>query len=115
MTDFIRVVDALEIESFVRILYRIRDNDRAGQPSFTHKQIRVYLECINDLWKDMQFLNTPQADYYQPEIKFLLRGLSCRISHEKRGFLAERLIDLLENIKKSAPQNKSKDFDDSNF
>lgn len=98
--------DLLEIESYIRILYRIRDNGNTNYPStFTHKQIRVYLECMTDLWEKMELLDTNKADYLQPEIKFLLAALSCRISHEKRTFLAERLIELLELIRKSKPQD----------
>ena len=82
--------ESLNIGDFQHILYIIRDNHKKHN-SLTHKQVRVYLDCMEQLWEK---LDIPDS-YWLPSIKFHFWAMSCKISHEKRAFLASRLLDLL--------------------
>lgn len=94
----------LTIEHFKAILNRIKDNHKSSD-WVTHKKIRIYLECMSDLWHHLSFPDT--AKYLLPEIEFLFRAMECRISHEKRAFLADRLLELLSRIPPTQQQEES--------
>jgi hypothetical protein len=107
---------ALDIEVFRHILYIIRDN--RGAYSLTHKEVRVYLGCMRDLWSQLDESQlTIENSYYFPEIKFYFYAMSCRISHEKRAFLAKRLLDLLSKLNLNSKQEspKQQEFSPDNF
>lgn len=97
--------DSLNIDDFRHILYIIRDNKNE---TLTHKKVRVYLDCMEQLWEK---LDIPDS-YHLPSIKFHFCAMSCRISHEKRAFLAERLLDLLSLLKEESKNTK---FSAENF
>ncbi|MDZ8227036.1 hypothetical protein [Nostoc sp. ChiVER01] len=86
--------EPLEINDFQHILYIIRDNHKSHN-SLTHKEVRVYLDCMEQLWPR---LNIPNCDY-PPTMKFYLWAMSCTISHEKRAMLAGKLLDLILLLK----------------
>ncbi|MGV0102242.1 hypothetical protein NSTCB13_00758 [Nostoc sp. DSM 114160] len=98
--------DPLTLDDFEHILYIIRDNHKKYD-SLTHKQVRVYLNCMRELWSSEEMSYIPDS-YYLPSIKFHFYAMSCRISHEKRAFLASQLLDLLNLLKQP---NKSKQQD----
>ncbi|MFN6488337.1 MULTISPECIES: hypothetical protein [unclassified Nostoc] len=98
--------EVLNINDFRHILYIIRDNHKKHD-SLTHKQVRVYLNCMRDLWSSEEMSYIPDS-YYLPSIKFHFFAMSCRISHEKRAFLASQLLDLLNLLEHP---NKSKQQD----
>jgi len=98
--------ESLDVNDFCHILYIIRDN-RKKYPSLTHKEIRVYLNCMRELWASEEMSSIPDS-YCLPSIKFHFYAMSCRISHEKRAFLADKLLDLLRLLKQP---DKSKQQD----
>ncbi|BAY74162.1 hypothetical protein NIES25_51850 [Nostoc linckia NIES-25] len=98
--------EPLDINDFCQILDIISRNDKQNRP-LTHKQIRVYLECISELWPKLDIQDTFIVPV-TPRIKFYFHAMSCWISHEKRAFLAEKLIELLRSLEKN---NKSKQQD----
>ncbi|MEA5601058.1 hypothetical protein [Nostoc sp. UHCC 0252] len=85
--------ESLNLDDFKHILYIIRDNHKKHY-SLTHKEIRVYLDCMHNLWLSEEMSYIPDS-YYLPSIKFHLYAMLCRISHEKRAFLASELLKLL--------------------
>ena len=97
--------ESLTLDDFKHILYIIRDNHKKYD-SLTHKQIRVYLNCMRELWSSEEMSYIPDS-YYLPSIKFHFYAMSCRISHEKRAFLASELLKLLVLLQ----SNKSKQQD----
>ncbi|QSJ18766.1 hypothetical protein JYQ62_08405 [Nostoc sp. UHCC 0702] len=97
--------DSLNLEDFRHILYIIRDNDKQHD-WLTHKEIRVYLHCLRELWTELNISDS----YWLPSIKFHFHAMALRISHEKRAILAARLLDLLVRLEQP---NKSKQFDKS--
>jgi hypothetical protein len=94
-------MNPLTVDDFKHILYIIRDNHKKYQ-SLTHKKVRVYLDCMNEL---LSQVSMPDS-YWLPSIKFHFYAMSCRISHEKRAFLAEELLKLLVLLKE--PNSKQK-------
>lgn len=98
--------DSLNLEDFRHILYIIRDNHKKHN-SLTHKEIRVYLRCMRELWGE---LNVSPDDYYIPSIKFHFHAMALRISHEKRAFLAEQLLNLLLLLEPKQQSSNSKEF-----
>jgi hypothetical protein len=99
---------SLNIDVFRHILYIIRDN--TGYNSLTHKEVRVYLECMRELWSQLDETQlTIENSYYFPEVRFYFYAMSCRISHEKRAFLAKRLLDLLSRLNLNQQKSKRKD------
>lgn len=96
--------ESLNINDFRHILYIIRDNHKKYN-SLTHKQVRVYLNCMRDLWSSEEMSCIPDS-YCLPAIKFHFYAMSCRISHEKRAFLAEELLKLLDLLE---PKSKQQD------
>lgn len=103
----------LKIQHYKAILRRIRDNHESTE-WVTHKKIRIYLECMSDLWSQLSIPDN--AEFYLAEIEFLFRAMNCRISHEKRAFLAEQLLKRLEPLESmAAQQEKQSEYDPSNF
>jgi len=94
-------MDSLNIDDFKHILYIIRDNHKKYD-SLTHKKVRVYLDCMNQLWSELYIPDS----YYLPSIKFHFYAMSCRISHEKRAFLASELLKLLVLLKQPNSEQK---------
>ena len=90
--------ESLNINDFCHILYIIRDNHKKHD-SLTHKEIRVYLNCMRELWSSEEMSCIPDS-YSLPSVKFHFYAMSCRISHEKRAFLASQLLDLLYSLEK---------------
>ena len=90
--------EPLNIDDFRHILYMIRDN-RKRHDSLTHKEVRVYLICMRQLWSSEE-LYIPDS-YYLPLIKFHFYAMSCRLSHDKRAVLASKLLDLLNLLDKT--------------
>ncbi|MDZ8238528.1 MAG: hypothetical protein RMZ69_15330 [Nostoc sp. ChiQUE01a] len=82
--------ESLNINDFRHILYIIRDYKKHD---LTHKEVRVYLNCMRQLWSSEE-MYIPDS-YYLPLIKFHFYAMTCRLSHEKRAILAEELIKLL--------------------
>ena len=99
--------ESLNINDFRHILYIIRDNHKKHD-SLTHKQIRVYLNCMRELWSSEEMSCIPDS-YSLPSIKFHFYAMSCRISHEKRAFLASQLLDLLYSLEKPKSNSKQQD------
>ncbi|MFN6530974.1 hypothetical protein [Nostoc sp. ChiSLP03a] len=97
-----KMYETLNINDFRHILYIIRDNHKKHD-SLTHKQVRVYLDCMEQLWEK---LDIPDS-YWLPSIKFHFSAMSCRISHEKRAFLASELLKLLVLLKQDNKSNTS--------
>jgi CRISPR/Cas system-associated exonuclease Cas4 (RecB family) len=99
--------ESLQIDDFCHVLYIIRDNHKKHD-SLTHKQVRVYLNCMRQLWAS-EDMYVPDS-YYLPLIKFHFYAMSCRLSHEKRAILASQLLDLLKqlNITKVEVDKQSK-------
>ncbi|MDZ8089035.1 MAG: hypothetical protein RMY16_26315 [Nostoc sp. DedQUE12b] len=62
---------------------------------------------MRDLWSSEEMSYIPDS-YYLPSIKFHFYAMSCRISHEKRAFLASQLLNLLLQLEHP---NKSKQQD----
>ena len=91
--------ESLTLDDFKHILYIIRDNHKKYD-SLTHKEVRVYLDCMEQLWEK---LDIPDS-YWLPSIKFHFSAMSCRISHEKRAFLASELLKLLVLLKTKSKQ-----------
>ncbi|MEH1885865.1 hypothetical protein [Nostoc sp.] len=81
--------EALTLDDFKHILYIIRDNHKKSYP-LTHKQVRVYLDCMEQLWEKVHIADS----YWLPSVKVHFWAMSCRISHEKRSFLASELLKL---------------------
>ena len=98
--------ESLNINDFCHILYIIRDNHKKHD-SLTHKEIRVYLNCMRELWSSEEMSCIPDS-YSLPSVKFHFYAMSCRISHEKRAFLASQLLDLLNLLE---PKSNSKQQD----
>lgn len=96
--------ESLNIDDFRHILYIIRDNHKKHD-SLTHKEIRVYLNCMRQLWSSEE-LYIPDS-YYLPLIKFHFYAMSCRLSHDKRAILASKLLDLLNLLEQ--PNSKQQD------
>lgn len=91
--------DDLTLRDFFHILYIIRDNKNQN---LTHKQVRVYLDCMQELSTNLNIGNS----YYLPSIRFHFHAMSCRLSHKKRSFLAEELLKLLLLLEQSNKEPK---------
>lgn len=89
----------LNIDDFRHVLYIIRDNHK-NHDSLTHKQVRVYLNCMRQLWLSEEMCGVPSSSYYLPLIKFHFFAMSCRLSHEKRAILASQLLSLLDLLER---------------
>ena len=94
--------ESLNLDDFKHILYIIRDNHKKHD-SLTHKEVRVYLDCMEQLWEKL--VDIPDS-YWLPSIKFHFWAMSCRISHEKRAFLASELLKLIVLLKQRNKSNQ---------
>ncbi|QSJ16315.1 hypothetical protein JYQ62_32010 [Nostoc sp. UHCC 0702] len=53
--------DSLNLEDFRHILYIIRDNHEKQHDWLTHKEIRVYLHCLRELWTEWTEFTMPHS------------------------------------------------------
>ncbi|MEH2000572.1 MAG: hypothetical protein V7L00_17805 [Nostoc sp.] len=95
--------ESLNINDFRQILHIIRDNHKKHD-SLTHKKIRVYLNCMRELWSSEEMSYIPDS-YFLPSIKFHFYAMSSRISHSKLAFLASQLLDLLDSLEEKPKSN----------
>ncbi|MDF5706530.1 MAG: hypothetical protein PUP90_02320 [Nostoc sp. S4] len=96
----LKMYQVLNIDDFRHVLYIIRDYKKH---ELTHKEVRVYLNCMRQLWFSDEMCI--QDSYYLPLIKFHFYAMSCRLSHQKRAILASELIKLLNLLEQP---NKTK-------
>jgi hypothetical protein len=101
----------LDIDTFIVILRKIENNHKDFQ--LTHKEIKVYVDCIHNSWESLYIhIQTAEDDLLQ-EIKFLLASLRTSLSHEKRSFIAGRAIKILRNLR--YVKKHSEGFSPDNF
>lgn len=101
--------DDLNLRDFFHILYIIRDNHKKHNP-LTHKEVRVYLDCMRELSEKLNIGDS----YHLPSVKFHFHAMSCRLSHEKRAFIAEELLKLLLLVEQSNKKQQDT-FSPDNF